>query len=72
MITGTGFLAAPDTSVTFGRALATDVMVIDNTSLTCVTPSAAALGPVDVTVANEMGFDTLAEGFLYGFVRSIQ
>ena len=38
--------------------------------LTCVTPPAQAVGLVDVTVLNSEGFDTVTDGFLFGFVRS--
>ncbi|MFQ5653828.1 MAG: IPT/TIG domain-containing protein [Planctomycetota bacterium] len=68
-ITGTGFLAAPDTTVEFGVQTALDIQVIDDTSLTCVTPAVSSLGAVDVRVSNSLGEDTALGAFLYGFIR---
>ena len=51
-ITGTGF--ADETSVLFGATPATGVVVVSDTSITCVSPPHAA-GTVNVSVSNETG-----------------
>jgi len=63
-ITGTGFEAGA--TVTIGGASATSVVVVSETSITCVTPSGTA-GAKDVVVTNpDGGFSgTLAGGFTY-------
>jgi hypothetical protein len=63
-LTGTYFTTSFDTTVTFDGAAATNVVVIDSSTMTCDTPAHAA-GTVDVTVTNSNGFDTLAGGFTY-------
>jgi hypothetical protein len=63
-ITGGGYTTAPDTTVTFDGLLATNIVVVNASTLTCDTPAHAA-GTVDVTVANSNGSDTLAGGFTY-------
>jgi len=57
-ITGTEFTGTP--SVTFGGTAATSVVVVDSTTLTCVTPAHAS-GAVTVAV----GSGSLASGFTF-------
>jgi len=62
-ITGDGFVTGA--TVTFGGAAATDVVVVDAFTITCVIP-AHAVGTVDVVVTNlDSSTGTLAGGFLY-------
>src|SRR5437016_13781897 len=56
-IGGSGFLAT--TSVTFGGTAATSVVVVNNNTITAVTPAHAA-GAVNVVVTNCSGSGTLA------------
>lgn len=58
-ITGSGFSLA--TGVTFGGVAATNVVIVSDTSITCVTPGHAS-GAVDVVVGN---VDTLTAGYTY-------
>lgn len=58
-LTGQGFTGV--TSVTFGGAAATSVHVINDISMTCITP-AHAVGPVDVIA---VGDATLTAGYTY-------
>jgi len=61
-LTGTNFAGA--TSVTFGGVAATSVNVVDDTTITAVTPAHAA-GAVDVVVTTPGGAGTLTDGFTY-------
>jgi len=62
-ITGTDFVDGA--TVTFGGSSATSVVVVSDTSITCVTPAHAAAA-VDVVVTNpDAQSDTLASGFTY-------
>lgn len=61
-LTGTGFIGT--TGVTFGGTAATSVVVVSDTSITCVTP-AHATGAVGVVVTDSLGSDTLAASFTY-------
>ena len=61
-IVGAGFVAGA--VVEFGGLAATDVAVVNSTSLTCKTP-AHALGPVDVTVATAGRVLRKINGFTY-------
>lgn len=61
-ITGTDFTGA--TGVTIGGAAATSVVVVSDTSITCVTPARTA-GAKDVVVTTPAGSDTLTGGFTY-------
>jgi hypothetical protein len=62
-ITGTEF--AEGATVTFGGEGATDVIVVSDTEITCVTP-AHANGSVDVVVTNlDTGTVTATDGYLY-------
>jgi hypothetical protein len=66
-LTGTGFQAnnAGTNTVTIGTNPATSVVVVSDTSITAVTPAAAA-GAANVTVSNSNGSVTLTNGFTYG------
>ena len=70
-ITGTGFAAAVDTTITIGGQTALDIMVIDDNTLTCVTPPVTFIGSVDVELSNTFGSDIILDGFLYGFRRGL-
>ena len=61
-ITGVGFTSA--TGVTFGGSAATSVVVVSDTSITCVTP-AHAVGAVNVVVLVASGNITEVNGFTY-------
>ena len=67
-ITITGSFLAGTTSVTIGGVPATDVQVVDATTVTATTP-AGSVGAVDVVVSGAKGTVTVAAGFTYlGFV----
>ncbi len=70
-VTGTGFLAAPNTTVMIGSQSALDIVVVDDSTITCTTPAVDTLGLVDVSVTNSLGNDSLVEAFLYGFQRGL-
>ena len=62
-ITGTNF--ASGATVTFGSAAATNVVVVNGTTITATTPAGTA-GAVTVTVTNSNGLSgSLASGFTY-------
>ncbi|MCC5791803.1 MAG: DUF1566 domain-containing protein [Legionellaceae bacterium] len=61
-LTGEGLLGA--TSVRFGGVEASDVVVVNSTTVTAVTP-AHAPGPVDVVVDTPAGGATLVNGYTY-------
>ena len=62
-ITGTNFLTGA--TVTFGTAAATNVVVVNSTTITATTPAESA-GTVNVTVTNTSGLSgSLASGFTY-------
>lgn len=63
-ITGDNLTGA--TAVTFGGVAATGVTVMNNTTITCTAPAAAAAGPAVVAVTNGTGIPgSLAAGFTY-------
>jgi hypothetical protein len=72
-LTGTGFATAWQASgfrdsprVLVGNSLATSVVVVSATSITCVTPAALGNGTVSVTVFNgDSQFGNLASSFTY-------
>lgn len=66
-VTGTGFLAndAGTNFILVGNTVATDVTVIDDTTLTFVTPAALADGPADLTVINGAGFINMTAAWSY-------
>jgi len=70
-VTGTGFLAAPDTTVLIGGMTAVGIVVVDDMTITCSTPAVDFVGPVDVEVVNTFGSGLIADGFLYGFLRGM-
>ena len=63
-VTLTGANLTGVTSVTFGGAAATSVVVVNATTITCITP-AHARGLVDIVATNTYGSATLANGFTY-------
>lgn len=63
-ITGTGFTGA--TSVTIGSAAATSIVVVNDTTITCVTPGSTVPGPVNVAVVTPEGVATAYGIFTYG------
>jgi hypothetical protein len=63
-ITGSNF--ATGAAVTFGGAAATNVLVVNSTTITAATPAAGSGGTVAVTVTNSNGMaGSLASGFTY-------
>jgi hypothetical protein len=67
-ITGTGFIVGTTPTVIFGGQLATNVVVVSATSVTCVTPNHTAYDSalVDVEVFNTDGqSDTLVAGYTF-------
>ena len=68
-ITGTGFRAP--TTVTFDGLLATDVTVINSTTLTAVTPAHPA-APVNVSLTTKHGVATRANGYIYGVPLTVE
>ena len=66
-LTGTGFVAAGagTNTVTFDGVLATSVVVVNDTTITCETPAGPQGAAVDVVVSNDNGAGTLSDGFLY-------
>lgn len=65
-LTGTGFTA--DSTVDIGGTAATSVVVVNSTTITCVTPARTA-GAKTITVTNAGGSGTLASGFTYTSVQ---
>lgn len=62
-VTITGTELSGVTSVTFDGTAATDISVVDDTTITCTTP--AGSGTVDVAVSDGTNGDTLAGGYMY-------
>lgn len=65
IIIGTDFEIDPTTDVTFGGASATNVVVQDDTLITCVAPPLPGASNVDVIVRSTNTTCTLAGGFTY-------
>lgn len=65
-ITGTNFKGGTY-SVEFDTNLCADVLVLNDTTLTCTTPASTGSyeGPVDVRIITIYGDDTLIDGFTY-------
>lgn len=62
---GSGFQSAPAaTTVSVGSGAATDVVVVDDSTLTCLTPP-GALGAAAITVTSGNGIATAPQPFLY-------
>lgn len=64
-LTGRKFDLVGENTVTFGGQPATQVLVIDAQTITCVTPPGAPGAVVDVVVSNTKGAGRLALGFVY-------
>ena len=62
---GFGYVTAGTPTVTFGGASATDIVVVDDVTVTCTAPPATAAGTVDVELVNSNGTATLTDGFEY-------
>jgi hypothetical protein len=65
MVTGTGFTAGNETTVTFDKSPARNSQVISDTSLSCITPAAVLSGPVTVEVVNANGSGSQLNAFTY-------
>ena len=63
-VSGLHFLTAGSVTVDFGGDAATNVVVVDDATITCDTPAGSA-GAVDVDVTNNDGTGTLTNGFTY-------
>jgi hypothetical protein len=64
-IVGTNFTpTASASAVTFGGTNATDIVVVDDTTITCKTPAKTA-GAYDVVVTTDAGAATKTAGFTY-------
>lgn len=63
-ITGTGFL--DDAKVLIGGRYASDVVVVNDSTLTALAPASPLAGRVDVEVATRHGCASLSEGYTYG------
>lgn len=68
-LTGSGFQAngAGANAVSFGGIAATNVVVVNDTELTCETPASPA-GSVDVVLSNANGSDTLVAAFTFALL----
>lgn len=64
-LTGRKFVLDAENTVTFGGREATDVVAVDENTITCVTPAGAPGAVVDVVVTNTGGQGRLAMGFVY-------
>ncbi len=63
-VVGTGFVATP--TVTIGGIPCTDVVWVNSTNLTCVTPAGAHVGDAPIVVTNpDTGVCTAALDFTY-------
>jgi len=67
-VTGTGFLAASDTTIEICGQTALDIVVVDDSTITCTTPATDFIGSVNVSVSNSFGDDSSGP-FIYGFIR---
>jgi len=63
-IQGSGFLASPALQIEFGGVPATQVLVINDTTLTCVPPSRGP-GVVEVSLNNGLQQTVIQRGFAY-------
>jgi hypothetical protein len=61
-LNGSGFALANSLQVTFGGTAATNVQVLDDATITCVTPATAS-GPLDVGVSHDAGSTAAADVF---------
>ena len=62
-ITGTNFTGA--TSVTFGGVAATSLSIVNNTTITCITPDVESDGAVGIIVTTEGGPSSTFSSFTY-------
>ena len=62
---GTNFSALGTASVSFGASAATQVTIVDDSSLTCLAPAGPSGASVDVRLENPNGADTLAQAYRY-------
>lgn len=58
------FSVHPGVQVLFGSSPASNVVVVDDQTITCDAP-ASEPGPADVVVSNDLGAGTLPQGFIY-------
>jgi uncharacterized protein (TIGR03437 family) len=65
-ITGTGFTGA--TSVTVGGVVATSLVVVSDTSITCVTPAGTVVGQANIVITTPGGTATGTNAFLYAVI----
>ncbi|MAB80752.1 MAG: hypothetical protein CMJ89_15495, partial [Planctomycetes bacterium] len=67
LLSGSGFTSdgAGMNTVTFDGLLATNILVLDDATISCLTPESSAAGLVNVAVANTNGTAILAGGFEY-------
>ena len=71
-VSGTGFLAAPDTIVSINGIPLENQTVVDDTTVTGTLPaSTAGVGQVDVDIVNSLGSASIDLGFTYGFIRGV-
>ena len=64
-ITITGSQLGGVQSVTIGGVPATNVVSVNSTTITAVTPPSKSIGPKDVVVTTTAGSATLTDGFFY-------
>jgi hypothetical protein len=64
-VTITGSFLSGVSTVTFGGVAATSVAVVNDSTITCVTPAVAAAGAVNIVASNGYGAGTGAGLFLY-------
>lgn len=64
-LTGSGFVDnfAGAASVDMGGGAATSVMVVNDTTITCISPTTTSVGPVDVSVTNANGTAMMTGAF---------
>jgi len=64
LVQGDHLATHPDLEIEFGGALATNVVIVDDHTVTCDAP-VHATGPVDVVLATPVGSDSLEQGFTF-------
>jgi len=68
-IHGAGF--RPHSTVLFGHNVALSVNVIDDNTINCISPYSGHIGPVDITISNELGVGGAENAFTYVDVPKI-
>lgn len=63
-VTGSMFLSGSNVQVSVGGSPATNVVVVDDSTITCTAPPGSP-GPADVVVQDNIGSGTLAGGYVY-------